>query len=146
MASDEEIMRRMIVELQILQETAQTLQTRIRVIEAAITEYQMANSTLNGLKEEKRGSQLLVPIGGKSYIKAQLADPKKIIFGIGANIATEKKLEEAQESLEERTVEFQKTRSALQQQFNEVTSRINDTQDKIRSMAQPGREGSVRKA
>jgi prefoldin alpha subunit len=147
MVNEEEVFRKMISELEFLQGTARILQTRIGMIESAIQELYTTDSTLEGLKYEKKGSAILMPIGGGSYVKAKISDSKKVIFGIGANIATEKTVEEAQESIGERTIELQKGRTSIQQQLNEVITKINDLQNQIRSMAQPARrENSVRAA
>ena len=145
MINEEEALRKMISELEFLQGTARVLQTRIGMIESAIQELYTTNLTLEGLKHEKKGSAILMPIGGGSYVKANILDSEKVIFGIGANIATEKTVEEAQESIGERAIEFQKGRNSIQQQLNEVITKINDMQNKIRSMAQlTRRENSVR--
>ncbi|MFQ6076396.1 MAG: prefoldin subunit alpha, partial [Candidatus Bathyarchaeia archaeon] len=81
---EEQELRRLLVELQILEGTVGSLQSRIGLVEAALRELSMTSSTLEGLKEEEKGSRILVPIGGGSYVRASVEDSEKIVFGIGA--------------------------------------------------------------
>jgi prefoldin alpha subunit len=69
---------------------------------SAITEFRVSSMTLEGLEKEKKGAQLFVPIGGGSYIKAKLETSKKVVVGIGADVAVEKTVKEAKVELEAR--------------------------------------------
>ncbi len=51
------------------------------------------------LKQEKENSELLVPIGGSSYVKVKLADTNKVIIGVGSGVSVEKTLSEAKATL-----------------------------------------------
>jgi len=134
MSSDEEALRRLIIESQVLQGTFDTLQRRLSMIENVLAQLQVANVTLQGLKDKGEGESLLVPVGGGTHIKAELADSKKVIVGIGAGVATEKTFDGAQESIGHQMSEFQKTRMALQQQLNQTAAKLEDVQDKVQSM------------
>ena len=131
----EETLRRLFVELQILRGNANTLQSRINLINAALSELEMANASLGGLKGSKRGTPLLLPIGGGSYVKAKLEDAKKVIIGIGAGVTSEKTFDKAQESIGIRMVEIQRSKVVLQQRLNEVTGQVNETENKINEIA-----------
>ena len=62
--SSEEVLRRLVTEIQILEGTAENVQSRINFVNAAIAELKMANESLVGAEEEKKGSELFVPIKG----------------------------------------------------------------------------------
>ncbi|UCE43405.1 MAG: prefoldin subunit alpha [Candidatus Bathyarchaeota archaeon] len=126
MSSDEEIFRRLAVELRILEGTAEALQSRINFIRAALTELRVASLTLQGVEKEKKNIPLFVPIGGGSYIKAKLASAEKIIVGIGADVAIERTMKEARINFENRIAEFEKTGNSLGQQLNEVITKMQD--------------------
>ncbi|MEA2089753.1 MAG: hypothetical protein U9O89_03220, partial [Thermoproteota archaeon] len=72
MPSEQEAFRRLAVELRLLEGTAKTLQSRISIVDAAITELTLAKRTLEGVETEKEDAPLFVPVGGGSYIKAKL--------------------------------------------------------------------------
>ena len=70
----EEEFRRLSFEMRILQGEAEALKSRINMIGAVIADLTYANLTLNGLGKRKAKAELLVPIGGSSYIKAKLQE------------------------------------------------------------------------
>lgn len=148
MSQDEETLRRLVLELQILEGTADTLQTRLNFVNAVITELQMANETIEGLKNEEVGTLILVPIGGGSYAKARIDDTKNLIVGIGADVSTEKNVNSAQEDVGTRILELEKARTAVQKQLNEVVIQGGRLQNQIRAMTEQQSEGkeNVREA
>ncbi len=141
MSQSEETLRRLVLELQMLEGTADTLQTRLNFVSAAITELQMANETIEGLKKEEVGAPILMPIGGGSYLKARLDDTKNLIVGIGADVSTEKDVDSAQQDVGTRILEFEKARTAIQQQLSEVSLQMTRLQNQIRAMSEQQSEG-----
>lgn len=108
---------------------------------AAITELRVSSMTLEGLEKEKKGSQLFVPIGGGSYVKAKLVTAKKVVVSIGADVAVERTFKEAKEELEAHIAELEKTREALGQQFTQVVERIQENRGKMEEVTAKLREG-----
>jgi prefoldin alpha subunit len=131
----EDPLRSLVVELQYLEGTAQAIQQRISLVDAAITEMQVANSTMEGLRSESVGEDVLVPIGGGSYIRAKIGDNEKLIVGIGADVAIEKGLPEAIESYNARVAELQKARSALERQIEQILARIEKGRQELQTLA-----------
>jgi len=112
---------------------------------AALTELRVSSMTLEGLEKEKKDAQLFVPIGGGSYVKARLETAKKVVVGIGADVAVERTVKEAKEELEVRIAELEKTREALGQQFNQVVGRIQENRGKMEEVTAKLREGEKAK-
>jgi prefoldin alpha subunit len=138
------------LESRFLEETAKEIQARVNMTNAALTELRVSSMTLEGLEKEKKDAQLFVPIGGGSYVKARLETAKKVVVGIGADVAVEKTVKEAKEELEARITELEKTREALGQQFNHVIEKIQENRGKMEEVTAKLREGEkakgVRKA
>ncbi|NIR86723.1 prefoldin subunit alpha [Candidatus Bathyarchaeota archaeon] len=134
MSSEEETFRRLAVELRLLEGTAEALQSRINMVNAALAELKIANVTLNGIEKEKENSSLFVPIGGGSYVKAKLKSADKVIMGMGAGVATERTMKKARETLERRISELEKTRKALEQQLGQVIGKIQDGRSKLQEL------------
>ena len=112
---------------------------------AALTELRVSSMTLEGLEKEKKDAQLFVPIGGGSYVKARLETAKKVVVGIGADVAVERTVKEAKEELEARIAELEKTRQTLVQQFNQVVERIQENRDRLEEVTTKLREGEKAK-
>jgi prefoldin alpha subunit len=138
-ADDE--MRRLSMEMRYLEQTAEALQQRISMVNAAITDLTYANATLDGIEKEKENTEMLVPIGGSSYVKVKLADSNKIIVGLGAGISAEKTLAEAKVTLKERLDELETTMNSAQQQFSQVAERINSGRGRLETLYAGQRQG-----
>ena len=94
MSNNPEELQKLTVETRILEGTAEELQARIAMLDTLITDLRYSKQTLDGLTSNGNGSELLVPIGGRSYIKAQLLKKDQIIVNVGAGVSVEKSLQE----------------------------------------------------
>lgn len=137
----EEELRKLSMEMRYLEQTADALQQRISMVNAALTDLTYASMTLDGIEKEKENTELLVPIGGNSYVKAKIADTNKIIIGVGAGISVEKTLPEAKVTLKERLDELSTTMNSAQQQFAQVAERINSGRARLETLLSSARQG-----
>jgi prefoldin alpha subunit len=150
-SNEEEKFRRLSVELRMLEGTVETIQSRMNIVNSALTELSVANMTLEGIEKEKQNSSLLVPVGGGSYIKAKLENADTVIIGIGAGVATERTINEAKENIGKRIADVENTREALQQQLTQVIQRIQEGREELQELTvklsnREGKTEGVRKA
>jgi len=129
------------LESRYLEETINELQSRISMTNSARNELKVSSMTLEGLKKEKKGTQLFVPIGGGSYVKAKIETTKNVVVGIGADVAVERSLKEAKVEFEARIAELEKTREVLGQQFNQVVGKIQENRTKMEEITAKLRQG-----
>ena len=142
-SKEEEELNRLSVEMRFYEQTAETLQQRIGMINAAITDLTYANMTLESMEKEKDDAELLVPIGGSSYIKVKLANSDKVVVGLGAGVSVEKTLPEAKAIVKERLDELEKTMNSAQQQFAQVAQRINAGRSQLQNLLARVRQGKA---
>ncbi len=140
-AQAEEELRKLSIEMRYLEQTAEVLQQRITMVNAALTDATYANATLDGIEQQKENAELLVPIGAGSYVRAKLADSNKVIVGMGSGVSVEKTLTEAKTTLKERLDELENTLNSAQQQFSQVAQRINSGRERLESLLSTVREG-----
>ncbi len=131
MSSEEETFRNLLTELRLLEGTADALQNRINLVNAAMTELAFASATIEGLEKEKKGAPLLVPIGGGSFIKAEIGTTETMVVGMGAGVSVEKSKDEAKQIIEKRIEELQKSMNSLQQQLGQVLERMRENRQKL---------------
>jgi prefoldin alpha subunit len=147
---DREAFRSLAVELQILEGTAETLQSRLNLVNAALTELNIARMTLEGVEKEAPDAPLFVPVGGGSFIKARLDSNDKVVVGVGAGVSIERSAVEAKETLQNRLSELEKSRTALQQQLVQVVGRIQEDRERLQDLSvklgQAGRRAGVSEA
>jgi len=142
-SKDEEELRKLSLEIRLLEQTFEALQQRLNMINAVATDLSYANAALENLEKEKENAELLVPIGGTSYIKAKLDNPDKIIVGLGAGVSAEKTRQEAKEIIKKRLEDLQKTHQSIQQQYSQVAERITQDRERFESMVTTMREGKA---
>jgi prefoldin alpha subunit len=142
-SKEEEELRKLSVEMSFLEQTAETLQQRMNMMNAAITDLTYANMTLEGIEQEKENAELLVPIGGSAYVKVKLANLDKVVVGMGAGVSIEKTLPEAKAIVKERLDELEKTMRSAQQQFAQVAQRVNVGRNRLESLLSAVREGNT---
>lgn len=146
MSADEEELRRLMVELRILEGTVESLRSRINLVNATLNDLNLANMTLGGIEKEKVDASAFVPIGGGSYVKARLESTDKIIYGVGAGVTIEKTIEEVKESISNRISQLSRTRRSLEQQLSQVLSKMAEDQDRFRELTAKMEQGAGARA
>lgn len=119
------------VELRIYEGSARTIEARLNILTAAMNEFALASSTLEGVKAQKTDADALIPVGGGSYVRAKLADVLKIVMGVGAGVAVEKPIEESITEIKSRLSDMEKARTTLQGQLTQTLIKIEENREKL---------------
>lgn len=131
MASEEEQLRQGLVQQRVYEGSARTLQARLDIINAAMNEFALASSTLEGIKSQKSDADALIPVGGGSFVRAKLADISKIVVGVGAGVAIEKPIGLSITEIKDRIADLDKARTTLQEQLNQTLIRLEENREKL---------------
>ena len=135
MPRNEEALRKLVTELRLLEATVEALHNRINLVNAAIAELSFASATIIGLEKEEKGKPLLVPIGGGSFVKAEVSTTETMVVGMGAGVSVEKPRDEAKEIIEKRISELEKSRSTIEQQLNQVLERMRSNKQQLNDVS-----------
>ena len=135
MSRNEEALRKLLTELRLLEATVEALHNRINLVNAAIAELSFASATIIGLEKEEKGKPLLVPIGGGSFVKAEVSTTETMVVGMGAGVSVEKPRDEAKEIIEKRISELEKSRSTIEQQLNQVLERMRSNKQQLNDVS-----------
>jgi prefoldin alpha subunit len=133
-SSNEDEARKLSMQLRYFEQTAESLQQRLSMLNAALTDLTYANMTLENIEKEKENAEMLVPIGGSSYIAVKLADANKVIVGLGAGVSMEKTVPEAKAIVKERLEDLQKTQTSMQQQLTRIAERIQSDRNRLETL------------
>jgi prefoldin alpha subunit len=136
----EEELQKLSIEMRLLEQTAEALQSRMTMVNTAANDLMYAQATLEGLEKEAEKSEILVPIGGTSYIRAKLDNLDEVIVGMGAGVSVEKTREEAKEIIKKRLEDLDKTRKSIQQQYTQVAERINLDRERAEALIAVAKE------
>ena len=134
MTSEEKNLRDGLVQLRLFETSAQALQSRLEMVTAAMSEYAMASSTLEGIKTQKPEEETLIPVGGGSFARAKLDDVTKIVVGVGAGVAIEKPIDDSITEVKSRLADLEKGRTSLQEQLTQTLMRIEAEREKLNAI------------
>ncbi len=76
------------------------LSRQAELIDMSRAEHTRALETLRSIKDAKKGSEILVPIGASSFVFAKIDSNKKAIVGLGSGVSVEEDIESAIERIE----------------------------------------------
>lgn len=93
-------------------------------------------TTLQSIDEIEKGKgEILFPIGSEAYTFGKVIDKKKLIVGIGANVALEKSVEKGKEILNKRRKELENALNGLQKSIVEISSNLGQLGPEIEKLA-----------
>ena len=105
-------------------------------VQAAIQDYVKAKITVEELSKADDGSEVLIPIGGSTYVTAVAKNTSKLLFDIGAGVVTEKTCEDTIKMLDKRIEKLQQTQekiASMVQQLQNEAAEVSDKAQKILS-------------
>jgi len=129
--ADDEDFQKSLVQLRVYEGSARALQARLEIVNAALNEFSLASTTLEGVKTQKTDEDALIPVGGGSYVRVRLSDISKIVMGVGAGVAVEKPIEDSVIEIKERIADLDKVRTSLQEQLSQALFRIEEGREKL---------------
>ncbi len=141
-ADDEEYLRGTIVELRVLEGSVNLIQSRLNIIDNAIDEISIANTSLDGIKNSSKGSEVLVPAGASSFVRATLSDVKKVIMGVGAGVSIEKTIDNSITDLKNRQEELEKIKSSLQTQLSQALKDLDSKRNQVSEVLRKRESGA----
>ena len=139
-------LRQLVTEMRMMEGTANTLQQRLQVVLASVSELRLAKQSLGDLKDIESGSNLLVPIGGAAFIKASLRDVEKVVVGIGADVSLEMEYDDAVKDVDERLQEMEKAQTSIEQQLGQIMAQLEAHQsmaERLSAEIQQAVQGSI---
>ncbi len=123
-AANEEQIRELIARIQINQQRMDALQQQASLVQMSLNDLDNALKALSTLEGKGEGQEILVPIGAGSYVHTKLADPDKVIIGLGAGVSVERNFADSKGIIQSRRTELEKalleTTSAMDQVGQEL--------------------------
>ena len=128
---NEQELRQAMSALEVYRVQLQSVAENMQLIQISLEELARARETLSQYKSAEVGSDILVPIGGNSFVFAKASDNTKAIVGIGTGISVEKSMDDAVKTMEERSNELAESmrklterREALEAQAEQLSRTV----------------------
>ena len=134
MSSEEEVSRNLSM-IEYYKEQLSALDMQAQYLQAAIADYYKAKMTVENLKKQQKGAEILVPVGLGVFVTASTKDTSKILVDIGAGFVVEKNADNAMKKIDSRIESLQKNQEKLftvaQQVQTDAQTLANKTQQMI---------------
>ena len=122
----------------VLEELARQMGERISALEALANNISAAISALEELEKVKETVEILVPIGGSVYIKAEVGKIEKVLVEVGAEVLIEKSPEEALKYLNTRRGNILKEIERMQGQLGGVLAELEKLRGALQALTGRG--------
>lgn len=139
-------LRQLVTEMRMMEGTVNTLQQRLQVVLASVSELRVAKQSLEDLKNIKQGNNLLVPVGGAAFINANLGELDKVVMGVGADVSVEMTYDDAVKDVNERLEEMEKAQGSIEQQLGQIMAQLEAHQSMAENLSaeiQQAVQGSI---
>jgi prefoldin alpha subunit len=120
-------------------EQLDSLNVQMQYMQAALVEYHKAKMTIERLHESGEKSEILIPIGGGTFIDGSIRDVSKVLVDIGAGVVAEKSVEDAIEKIDERIKKLEgsyeralSTAQKLQMEISELYRKTQKLMEEIK--------------
>ena len=131
MTTEEEVQRNLSL-IEYYKEQLTSMDMQAQYIQAAIADYYKAKMTIENLKKQQKGAEILVPVGLGVFLSASAKDTSKILVDIGAGLVIEKNADDAMKKIDSRIESLQKNQEKLytvaQQVQTDAQALANKTQ------------------
>ncbi len=94
---DDGEIRRAMAALETYNQQLESLGRQVQILRTSIDDVVRARETLKALKEAREGDEVLLPIGGSSYVNVVISDRTRAVTNVGSRVSVEKDLDEALE-------------------------------------------------
>jgi prefoldin alpha subunit len=140
---NEQELRQAMGTLEVYKAQLEAVAEQQQLIQMSLEEYSRAKDTLTEFAKAPENGQLLVPIGGNSYVYATVADNTTCLVGVGSGITVEKSIEESVQLMTVRVQEMldamkkmNETRNTMEMKSAQLQQIVQEEYQKMQSLQQ----------
>ena len=137
MAENEDINKYMAM-IEYYKEQLQNIELQMNYVQSAINDYNRAKITLENMQNADKEKEILMPIGGSTFLYAKAQETSKVLFDIGNGLVTEKKTVDAVKKIDERIDDLNKTYEKLNTMMTQIQNEANETTMKAQKLMGQG--------
>ena len=126
MAGEEEALRKLSSELNYLNEQSKVLSNNLSLLSSHRNELALSKITLEGLKDAKKGNEILIPIGAGNFVKGTITDVNTVITTLARDVTIEKGIDETITKLDETLKEVEKSLGQNEATLQNISARMNE--------------------
>lgn len=134
--ADQKTIDQKTAELSILDSRLKELEQALELLERQISEFQLCELSLDEIKDLKKGSETMVPLGAGIFIKGNIADTNEVLIDIGAKVLCKKTMHEAREIIEQKFSHVIDLRSRIINEIQGLVQEIIQQEQQIKKFSE----------
>jgi len=135
MEEKEKKIQKLYLEFQELDQQIKQLEQQNTALSAQLTDLTVTIQSLEDMKKIKNGTEILVPLSGGIYAKAELKDSKNLIVNVGSNVTTVRDVDSTKNLIETQVNEIKKLQVRLVEDLQNNTTKATLLEQEINSIA-----------
>ena len=128
--------REIVERAQLFQQRLDMLQQQANLVQASVDDVDNALKALGALESQEAGHEMLIPIGGGSFVHAALAKPGTVVVGLGAGVSVERSSDDAKAIFQSRRTELEKVLVETTEAMNKIANELMRLQQEAQKYQQ----------
>jgi prefoldin alpha subunit len=113
-----------------------------QLISASRSDHLRARDALDGLDRTEADPELLIPVGGDTFLRGSPRDSSHVLVGVGSGIVVEMERPKASQVLAERLVRLDQASQDLENQMRALEERITVLSGRLEALSQSADRGN----
>jgi len=132
--SEEKDLQEKYMQYNFYKQQAQGLLQEISLLNQTTQNISTAREVLSNIESAKDKSEILVPVGGNTFLKAKLEDTENVLIGIGADVVLKKSMPEAISTIDEQLENLKNTGEKFSNQMQDLEKKMRVLEPEIQKM------------
>ncbi len=111
-------------EFNYLRESKQMYEQNLDLMDASLNNLSVTKKTIKNLDQLEVGEEILLPVGGLIYLKADIKEPEKVLLSVADDTVVEKNIESSIEFIDKLMSQHREQVSFLNTQVQQIESRL----------------------
>jgi prefoldin alpha subunit len=133
MTKEEDITKNLTM-IEYYKQQLESIDAQLQYLSTVLAEYQRAKVTVEQLHAADSNTDVLIPLGGGTFVNGSVKDTSNVLIGVGACLVVEKSVDDALKKLDERIKKIQDNQEKIVSIGQRIQSDAEDLSQKTQKM------------
>jgi prefoldin alpha subunit len=133
MTKEEDITKNLTM-IEYYKQQLESIDAQLQYLSTVLAEYQRAKLTVEQLHAADSNTDVLIPLGGGTFVNGSVKDTSNVLIGVGACLVVEKSVDDALKKLDERIKKIQDNQEKIISIGQRIQSDAEDLSQKTQKM------------
>jgi len=133
MTKEEDITKNLTM-IEYYKQQLESIDAQLQYLSTVLAEYQRAKVTVEQLHAADPNTEVLIPLGGGTFVNGSVKDTSNVLIGVGASLVVEKSMDDALKKLDERIKKIQENQEKIVSIGQKIQCDAEDLSQKTQKM------------